>query len=272
MPKQSKHGKFEVDPAYDEGKALSSEVEHARAYLNRKLVNIDSIEDPTFQLICMFSLLDCLAQEWAKYPLGAGSSKQAFCKFVLTHQKQCDYLESVDPVTLYYRVEHLIDETIWLPGFPPEKEISLDSLGYLDGMPAKDILSGKYANVILEYIERKKGSDFAVQKADDHRLIALLYRMRSKAVHEMSGLGESLSFDKASQPKEPYYRDVGRGYVQGEYWVSDEVIELVIPNIFVRNILADCINGYLDDCSTDHRFPFSNNHMLRMSRLTWYDK
>ena len=97
--------------------------------------------------------------------------------------------------------------------------------------------------------------------------------MRSKAVHEMSGLGENWrSEGKHHLPKEPYYRDVGRDYVQGEEWVSDNVIELVIPNVFVRNILADCIDGYLEDCSNDKRFPFSNNHMTRKPNLTWYDR
>lgn len=272
MPTQTKHGKFEVDPYYDEDKALFHDVEYIRAYLEKELVCIDNIEDTTFQLICMFSLLDCLAQEQANYPSASRAAKQTFCKFVLKHQKQCDYLKSVEPITLYYRVEDLIDYTGWHQGFTAEKAVSLDSLGYLNAQRVKDVLPKRKSEEILDYIEKKKGKDFAEKMAEEHMLIALLYRMRSKAIHEMSGLGESMNFNREFIPEEPYYRDVGRSYVHEGNWVSDNAIELVIPNAFVRKILADCINGYLDDCVTNHRFPFGNNHMLRKPRLTWYDK
>ena len=128
------------------------------------------------------------------------------------------------------------------------------------------------AQEILQYIEQKKGAVAATKLAQEHQLISLLYRMRSKAVHEMSGLGEEWNNEeKHMLPVEPYYRDVGRGYVQGEEWISDNAIELVIPNVFIRNILADCIEGYLEDCKIAKRFPFSNNHMTRKHKLSWYD-
>ena len=74
------------------------------------------------------------------------------------------------------------------------------------------------------------------------------------------------------RPTVPYYRDVGRGYVMDGNWVSDNVIELVFPNVFIRNILVDCINGYLEECKTNRHFPFSNNGITRKPNLTWYDK
>ena len=273
MPVQTTHGKFEIDPAYDEAKDLAKRIDDVRAFLEKELAAIDDIEDITFQLIGIFAMIDCLAQEQANYPQGLWAAKNAFCQFVLKHQKQCDYLEEVEPVTLYYHVEDLIDEVVLLPGFPPEKEVSIEDLGYLYGERVKDILSRGKSEEILSYIEAKKGREFADKKAKDHQLISLLYRMRSKAVHEMSGLGEIWHLEKKGPtPAEPHYRDVGRGYVQGEEWVSDNVIELVIPNIFVRNILSDCIDGYLLDCRETKRFPFSNNHMTRKHKLSWYDK
>ena len=269
MPVQTSHGKFEIDPAYDEEKDLTKRIDEARAFLEKNLAIIDGIEDNTFQLICMFALLDCLAQEQANYPR---DSKNAFCQFVLKHQKQCNFLEEVEPITLYYRVEELIDEVVMIPGIPPGKEVSIEDLGYLYGEKVKDILPKRKAEEILSHINRIKGNDFAARMAKDHQLISLLYRMRSKAVHEMSGLGEIWQFEsRDSFPSEPYYRDVGRGYLQGEEWVSDDVVELVIPNLFIRNILADCIDGYLLDCKEARRFPFSNNHITRKHKLSWYD-
>lgn len=270
MPKQTSHGKFEIDPAYDKEWSLAQHVAEVRGFLEKELALVDGIEDITLQLICMFTMIDRLAQEEAGYP---SDSKSAFSQFILKHQKQCDYLEAVEPITLYYRVEELIDEVEPLPGFPPEKEVSIDDLGYLYSERVKDILSTGKAEKILAYVEKKKGKAFSERMAKDHRLISLLYRMRSKAVHEMSGLGESWRPEnKDFKPTEPYYREVGRSYIQSDEWISDDVVELIIPNSFIRNILADCIEGYLSECQSTKRFPFSNNHMTRKHILSWYDK
>lgn len=269
MPQKTVHEKITVPPEYDEAQHLIREINNTRAYFNKLLSIVDGIEDTTLQIISMFSMIDMLAQEQANYP---PDFKSAFREFVLKHQKQCDYLEEIEPVTLFYRVEDLIDEVELTPGMPPQKEVSINSLGYLHARPVKSVLSQGKSKEILDYIERKKGHAFAAKKSEEHQLISLLYRMRSKAVHEMSGLGENLPWNKEVKPIEPYYHDVGRSYVEDGYLVRDNVVELVIPNIFVRNILADCIDGYLTDCLENKRFPFSNNCLTRKHRLSWYDK
>lgn len=272
MPVKTSHGKFELDSNYDEEKDLADRISDVRTFLVNELTDIDTIKDITFQLICLFAMIDCLAQEQANYPRESRKAKDAFCQFILKHQKQCDCLEEVEPITLYYRVEDDIDQVVKIPGFPPEKEVIIDDLGYLYGNEVKTVLAKGKAQEILRYIEQKKGTNVANKFAHEHQLISLLYRMRSKAVHEMSGLGEAWhNEEKHMQPTEPYYRDVGRGYVQGDEWVSDNAIELVIPNAFIRNILVDCIEGYLFDCEEAKRFPFSNNHMTRKHKLSWYD-
>ena len=269
MPQKTVHEKIEVEPEYAETQHLVREISNARTYLNELLSIIDGIEDITLQIINIFSLIDMLAQEQANYP---PDYKSAFCEFVLKHQKQCDYLEEIEPVTLYYRVEDMIDEVESSPGMPSQKEVSIASLGYLHAKTVKSVLAQGKSKEILDYIVRKNGPEFAAKKSKDHQLISLLYRMRSKAVHEMSGLGQSLRLHKELKPSEPYYREVGRSYVENEHWVHDDVIELVVPNIFVRNILVDCINGYLADCLENKRLPFSNNCLTRKHRLSWYDK
>lgn len=269
MPKVTVHGKFEVRPDYDKATELAKEIANTRIYLEKELTCIDAIDDLTMQTICMFAMIDSLAQESADYPY---DSKAAFCQFVLKHQKQCDYLESIEPVTLYYHVEDLIKEIEPLPGFPPEKPISLDDLGYVYGVKVEDILAKGKSQEILDYIEIKNGKLFAEKKAKEHQLISLIYRMRSKAVHEMSGLGESMKNGSPYAPKVPYYRDVGRCYVLDGNMVWDNVIELVIPNSFLRSILVDCIKGYCADCEANKHFPFSNNGFKRKHLLSWYDK
>lgn len=269
MPKKNRQGRFEIDPSFDEEAYLVDKIDEIRSFMERELNIIDNLSDTTFQLICMFAMIDRLAQEEADYQ---GDSRDTFCQFVLKHQTHCDYIEQVDPITLYYRVEDIIDEVELFPGFPKEKEIDLSDLGPLYAVKMRDILSSEKAEKILEYVRKRKDAQYAAKKAKEHRLINLIYRMRSKAVHEMSGLGETWSFEeKDFKPTEPYYRDVNRTYVDGNELVSDDVIELVIPNIFVRTILVDCIEGYLANCKVMRRVPFSNNKLTRKHELSWYD-
>lgn len=109
MPDITVRGTFKPDPSYNHVEEVERSIQMMRKYLDNQLSIIDNIGDQTMQLICMFSLIDCLAQEWAGYP--TGKSKEAFCKFVLQHQSKYDYLDGVEPVTLHYHVEDLIKES-----------------------------------------------------------------------------------------------------------------------------------------------------------------
>ncbi len=270
MSKKIVLGRFDLDPNYNRVEDVRKNIEAYRAEVYRQLECVDSMSDATLQLVGMFSMIDSMAQEWTNYPLGNVS--EVFCRFVLSHQSKYDYLDKVEPVTLFYHVEDQIDESILIPGFPPEKEVSLKSLGYLDMRLLQDVLRSEKADEILKYLAAKKGDLFANKKANEHRLISLIYRMRCKTTHEMTGLGEETWHYKNCKINEPYYRDIGRIYTFESDVVSDDVCELSIPNNFIRTILADCIDGYLSECAAQCRVPFINNEMTRKHRLSWYDK
>ena len=244
--------KFVEDPNLDKEKYLMDSIEEVSNYLHEKLKVIDKIEDETFQSICMFSIIDCMAQEQNNYP--TKGFQDAFCDFVSKHQKQCDYMELVEPITLYYRAEENIDEKELIPKLPHEKEIDLKLLGNLDFVLVKD--------VIHSISKKEKG----------HKFVSLIYRMRSKAVHEMSKHGKGDPFFDKELPEEPYYRQIMRGYKQDGKFAHDEVVELIIPNKFIRKILVDCIDGYIAECKENKRRPFSNNRLTRKFRLSWYDQ
>ena len=264
-------GKFELDPNYNRAEDIRNSIETFRTEAYRKLNYLDTITDATFQLLGLFSMIDSMAQEWSEYDHSKNPGEH-FCDFVLKHQHKCDYLDKVDPATLYYHVEELIGELPPFPSISPVKKVSLDSLGCLDMRLAKDVIKANKADEILKHVALKKGDDFAKQKAKEHRLIALIYRMRSKAVHEMTGLGEEAWHNKEYNFKEPYYRVIGRIYEAGFNIISDDVCELSIPNCFIRSILADCLDGYLTECAALGKRPFENNLMTRKHRLSWYDK
>ena len=136
----------------------------------------------------------------------------------------------------------------------------------------KDIIHSRKAQEILGYIRKRKGKQFAAQKELEHRLINLIYRKRSKAIHEKTRLGEEMRINTLFEMIEPYYRSVGRIYDIDDEIVTDDIYELIIPNAFIRNILTDCIEGYLRECKEQCRLPFNNNKMTRVHYLSWYDK
>lgn len=267
MPTPIKISKFVENPNIDKKERLMNSIKEVRDYLYKELNIIDKIEDETLQSICMFSIIDCMAQEQSNYP--QNKCKKVFCDFVSKHQKQCDYMKLVEPITLYYRVEENIEEKMYTHKIPREKEINLESLGNLDFVLVKDVIHSNKTEEILDYLKKK---EINIYKKEEHEFVSLIYRMRSKAVHEMSRHGkENCCFDQ-ELPDEPYYRQVMRGYKLEESIVLDEVVELIIPNKFIRKILVDCIEGYIAECIENKREPFSNNRLTRKFRLSWYDK
>jgi len=270
MPEKEILGPFCIREDYNLLEDVQKNVSAFREHMYEQLSVADAINDDILQIICYFSMIDCMAQEQENYPVS--SDRGVFCDFVLKHVRTYNYLSEVEPVTLYYRVEDSIDMVCLLEGFPKEKAISLDSLGNLGYRSVKDVMATGKSKEILDYIANKQGSVQSQKYAKEHRLIDLIYRMRSKATHELNGLGEEGNLQKKQGNLEPYYFDVGRMYVEGGNVVSDDVYELVIPNAFIRTILVECIEGYLDQCLRSQRVPFSNNDITRKHRLSWYDK
>lgn len=269
MPKKSVYGEFKIDPNLDLDELLESEIKSMRSFFDKWIDTIDKIEDQTMQLLCMFSLIDSIAQESNNY--SGNNNTKIFCDFVLSHCKKFDYLNEIEPVTLFYDIEELIDDVVLIDGFPPEPEISLNFYS-IESKTVPEFIKSKEAKEIVNYAKNK-----APQKIERHRLIKLIYRMRDKAVHEMGSIGiEKYNkinlYNKKLINNEPYYFDIGRTYVEDNLIVSDGILELIIPNEFIREVMVDCIENYLIDCRENKRAPFSNNEITRKHNLTWYDK
>ena len=68
MLTQTKRENFEIDPAYNEENALFERINEVRDALYEELACVDVIKNMTLQKICLFSMIDQLAQEHADYP------------------------------------------------------------------------------------------------------------------------------------------------------------------------------------------------------------
>lgn len=226
-------------------------------HYSKRIDSISGIEEKYFQLLCLFSLIDSLAQEYSNY--SRGQEQRKFTNFVLEFQKKWDFLECTDPITLYYDVqEHLNDS------------VNLDFLTEGNVYSPIHMIKSGMTEKIIDCLEAK-----GLQNIDDykrkHRYVDLLYKMRSKLTHELSTSGSVSSMGLGETEPLPYYVSVSRVYSIDENIIEDDIWELVVPVEFIEQLLKDCLGNYLDYCKDTQRDPFSNNKFERKFRLAWYD-
>jgi len=278
MPEKKRIEKFKTKDDFDESAYVQDKIEEARDFFHKSLDEAYNNDNKVFKTISIFSLIDCLAQEYANYP--SRDTAKAFCDFVLKFQDKYDYLDKVEPVTLFYDYEDNIEKIIRYPELidiepslcKPELEISLSKLRLRDETPVKKVIDSSFLDELLKIIERDKGDKIANRYSNQHTLIRLLYKMRSKAVHELSHIGGETKWERADGFNEPFYRDLTRLYVDEGYIVRDKVYELVIPSKFLYDLAQNVIDNYLKHCVDTQSLPFKNNNKYkRKVMITWND-
>ena len=224
-------------------------------WVTRKSQIIDNIPDNYFKALCYFSLIENFSQEYSNYPLQ--KQAESFCKFVSDFSSSYSFLTEYDPVTLYY-------------DFEAELKGSFD-LSFLDyGVnynPDHAVKYGRATEMIksLEPYNKKE----RIQK---HKYVRLLYSLRSKLSHELFNQHAMLATDIHLLPEYPYYIPCSRAYDKEGERVRDQIWDLVVPVGFIKNLVLECINNYLDYCLKNKNDPFENNRLDRKSITAWYDK
>lgn len=276
MPKIVSRRKVQLKKDNNSGQFVRECVLEAREYLLNELEEARALSNPGFQRICMFAIIDSLAQEHAGYTVEG--SKKIFCDFVNGFQDEYDYLKRVEPITLYYDYENKINEVIenqelydFDPTvFLPMKEVNLDDIDDLNGKKVEEVIKTEKADEILELIEKQESIEVRRKYEINHSFIALLYKMRSKVVHELSTLGSEGRWEDNS---EPYYQMTLYPDLEGNIETFYEIYELIIPNKFIYNLAKSCIINYLDYCYDTVHLPFGKNNMIyRRVYATWNDK
>ena len=241
--------------AYEHGKVeemAKEAVEDWRQYANDVINQLDSVCVPEIRLLGYFSLMECIAQDVANYQ---GRNSDQFINFVLKYQNKYSFLENVDPITLFYRLQDKLCDRI---------DLSELVDGEVYGLNDKDIQEkvNEMKTTIPDIIE---SSDKYLK---EHKIINLLYRMRCRLSHEFSPSHTSL----LKTYSEPYYINKFRVYRRDGKNVSDNVWVLNIPVVFIRNLCINCVNNYLDECLDKHCYPLPNDTMYRYCELSWYEK
>ena len=148
--------------------------------LQKELDLIDDLEDITLKLVCMFAMIDRMAQERASY---SKHSKDVFCNFILDIQKEYDYLKCVEPITLYYRLKFFHDGGKGISGALVEENFE-EKLDIIYGSLVKQVARSEKTVEFIKCLEEEYGFDIVSKGKKEHHLIDLLYRMRSKAMQK----------------------------------------------------------------------------------------
>lgn len=226
-----------------------------REWISKAMAAVENTEVKEIKLLTYFSIIEMMAQEHYDFP--TKSLQGTFTRFVLEFQNKYDFLELIDPVTLYYRVENIVSAAVGLD--------NLEDGGVY--YPKSGIIREK-ADTLKAAISEAKGEEYASKKAAEHRYVDLLYRMRCRLSHEFSAPHMSLN----QNAHKPYYINCSRQYVTKTGIISDEVWQLLFPITFIKELCLNCFENYLGYCLENHIPPNKNNGMDRCCELSWYSR
>lgn len=230
--------------------------EEIREWMNKQVEIIDSIPSNTLQALCYFSLIECFAQEYSNYPPN-GKNAKAFCDYVIQFQKSYNFLEKIDPVTLFYDHEETIKEKYNL-------SFMSDGCYYFPN----NLILRQHTNELVQLLSE---CGVTQSKINRHQYVRLLYSLRSKLSHEAASPSGIMCFKEHPLEDTPYYLSCSRHFYVENQVVDDNVWQLAMPVGFVKKIFLECTEGYLQYSFEHKKDPFENNSLNRKSALTWYD-
>ncbi len=211
-------------------------------------------------------MIDSLAQSYKGYP--TREFKSAFSEFVIrfTNDKW-RFWELVDPVTLYYRLE---SSNMSLSHSPVLRCVYQAHIHFPDSDGFQE-----NADELLDIIEDERERQ---KMKREHQYIALLYKLRSKLVHE--GNKPYLLFSRTpieNNGQLPFYYSVGGDNDKETPYdvkIATQVTtwHLVFPPEFLELVFKECSHNYLLYCKEKNLDPFASNDNRRNFRLTWYDE
>lgn len=210
--------------------------EEIRKYINDLIVDIEKMDYYENKVGCLYSVMDTFAQEYYKYP--SFGSKNAFCDFILKFatKDKYNFLELIDPITLIYDIS----------GTP----IKLDELDEAN-------IYVPNSSSIRKICNRKEVKNANEKDKKKHKYIELLYKNRSKIIHEGNSAG-LIRVKTENNYNTPIYLDYSSRW------------RLLFPYNFLKELFLDCITNYLIEQEKLGLDPFENN-INRKSFYAFYD-
>lgn len=220
-----------------------SEIEE---YFNNIINDCEKCDDYITKKIIIFALIDSLAQETYNKHTHINSTiqkgnKDIFCDFLLNYVHSINYLTRIDPIIAYYDNKKLLDEN----------EINLEYLEDRYEYNATQICNLDGSQRILEFLTNN-GIDI-----EKYKYINLLYKHRSKLVHEYREVGNS--FRSLQNYTEIKYLSNGDENVK---W------KMTIPYIFLKEMFKESLANFLRERKSANEDPFQYSK----DYWNWYEK
>ena len=209
-----------------------------KEYYNSIIKDSELSENYIIRKLTILALTDSLAQEYYNYK---GTNSSIFENFVMKMVKKYNYLKEIDIVSLYYDNKILFDSN----------NLTLNFLEDSYEYSPNQIINESHYTLMINFAKRKG------IKINKYSYINLIYKYRSKIVHEFRLLGSNF---KSMQK----YNDItylSYGFNNKTRW------EINIPYQFLKNILDECLENFLLDRLKNNQDPFVNSK----SYLNWYE-
>lgn len=223
------------------GKRYDERNQEVRNLILENLEEIYCMKSNVFKCICLFSLVDMFAQN-EEY----GDKNCVRFSVFLRKYADCEMLDTIDPITLYYDNIDVFEK----------RDMNILGLGNACEYDWESIRENECVNALLEYANDSIKSEML----NKHKYVSLLYKYRSKLVHEHRE--PSVMFDFMQSYTTPMY------YQCREIDGVDRY-RLCFPFEFIKNISVISINRYLDDCLDRKVDPF---YFENKRYYSWYEK
>ena len=229
-------------------------LERTKEWAVKNIEIANSVPNGSFSIILLLTIIDSFAQAEYDYP-PVNESSITFQKFVLNHtESQCKHLKKLCPVTMFYDY------------FPSSdiKELPL-TIGRLYDYCDPELSAA--AETILQRIPVEQRE--RAQKR--HTYIALLYRLRSKLVHELNPLGTPVEFF-SNVPSISYGTESCPQKDDGTREVIRQIWTLKFPRKYIYELTKEVIFHRIGACEKQGILPFPLLAEPRKCELSWYDK
>ena len=225
-------------------------IQFVREWAAKNITEVSACPNPLFSRLLFLSIIDAFAQGSTEYK--NKSNLDCFCQFVVKYSSEKSNLEKICPVTLYYDYSG--------------KGYDLPRISFTEGM-----LIGydeKFANEEAERILLSLPEEIRNEARKRHQYIKLLYRLRSKLVHELNAIGTPIEFEKDTPMiSSGSLIDVDENgkIVTTKHWT------LNFPKDYLEKLKGECVFNYIDECYEQDKDPLPVNQELRKCTYSWYD-
>ncbi len=219
-----------------------TKIDEIKKYLEETISLIDDIKDKKCKVICVFCLIEAFAQTYNDYKTG---NADGFEKFILAHTKdeeQFKFLDKIDIVTLYYANKEELNEN----------NIYLESLEDGYEYTPKKIMEKEIYGIIAGFFKD-------IEKTKKHSYSQLLYKQRSKLVHEF--VFPSFLPDSMVYKEEISYMHINEFTNSNAYWTP------IIPYGFLKKLAECSILNFLKWCEENNKVPF-----IKKEYHSWQEK